>query len=665
MNATKLRWYWHRLGRMSLGEMIYRAKNMAYAKTQQWGLFTVDSVPTPDLDHPTPPWPPEGLGEMDPQPYIAASERILDGKLDVFRLEGYQLGNPPQWNRDPLTGTQPPLTFGPTLNYRDEKLVGDIKYLWEPSRHLHLVTLAQAWKLTQEERYLEGIANHLESWLDQAPYLHGPHWSSSLELGIRLINWSLVWRLTDGASQPPFLNKKLRQRWLQSIYQHAHFIRWHFSGFSSANNHLIGEAAGLYAAAVTWPIWPKMASWKKVAKNILIEEALHQNAPDGVNREQAISYQQFVLDFLLIPGLMGEELKEPFPKEYWRRIEHMLEFVEAIMDVGGNLPMIGDADDGYAVRLSQEIDFDCYRSLMATGSVIFSRKDLQEGAGRLDHKTQWLLGKKGEQAFARLKNSETIDRKDATSFSQGGYFILSKDPGKPREIHVVMDAAPLGFLSLAAHGHADALSLTLSIMGKPFLIDPGTYAYHTQKKWRDYFRGTSAHNTLRVDGEDQSLSGGNFMWRHHAQIQDVQWETSDHHDRLRASHDGYKRLPHPVIHRRDVTLDKERDILRITDRLESDGSHLIERFWHFDPHCKVRILGNMMVLVERDGIQIELHSPSKETLIHIHRGEEDPPLGWISNRFDVKEPTTTVVFENRATGREQLATRINIFLPEP
>ena len=70
-----------------------------------------------------------------------------------------------------------------------------------------------------------------------------------------------------------------------------------------------------------------------------------QNAPDGVNREQAISYQQFVLDFLLLAGLAGRARGGDFPMEYWERLESMLEFVASVMDVGGNVPMIGDADD--------------------------------------------------------------------------------------------------------------------------------------------------------------------------------------------------------------------------------------------------------------------------------------------------------------------------------
>ena len=104
------------------------------------------------------------------------------------------------------------------------------------------------------------------------------------------------------------------------------------------------------------------------------------------------------------------------------------------------------------------------------------------------------------------------------------------------------------YLSIAAHGHADALAFTLSLGGEEFLIDPGTYAYHTQKLWRDYFRGTYAHNTVRVDEVDQSEIGGNFMWMRKARATLLRHEAQGSQQSWAASHDGYRRLPDPVTH---------------------------------------------------------------------------------------------------------------------
>src|SRR5690606_7366430 len=108
-----------------------------------------------------------------------------------------------------------------------------------------------------------------------------------------------------------------RERWLGAIYRHMQFLNRNFSRFSSANNHLIGEAAGLYLGTLTWPYWREAVRWRRRARRELLREALRQNAPDGVNREQAISYQQFVLDFLLLAALAGRANGDDFPVSYW------------------------------------------------------------------------------------------------------------------------------------------------------------------------------------------------------------------------------------------------------------------------------------------------------------------------------------------------------------
>ena len=101
---------------------------------------------------------------------------------------------------------------------------------------------------------------HLSSWIEQCPYLMGPNWSSSLEVAIRLINWSIAWVMIGGHQSEFFsegTDQKFKEAWLGCIYQHLSFISGNLSGFSSANNHLIGEAAGLFIGANTWPYWRK------------------------------------------------------------------------------------------------------------------------------------------------------------------------------------------------------------------------------------------------------------------------------------------------------------------------------------------------------------------------------------------------------------------------
>jgi hypothetical protein len=151
----------------------------------------------------------------------------------------------------------------------------------------------------------------------------------------------------------------------------------------------------------------------------------------------------------------------------------------------------------------------------------------------------------------------------------------------------VADAGALGYLSIAAHGHADALASILSVGGKEFLVDPGTYAYHTQSRWRHYFRGTAAHNTVRVDGVDQSQSGGHFMWLRRATAGCSLWRPSAERDVFEGWHDGYARLPDPVMHRRLITLEKRSHRVVVEDTLRMLGTHDVELFFHFSEECRV------------------------------------------------------------------------------
>ncbi len=643
---------------MSLLEIGYRFQQIGYSVVQRYGLVTVKKIPIPDESKQSVRWL-TTKAAVAPLDYIRLADQLLVGQMRVFSLEDAELGDIPQWNRDPRTGIFAPLVFGKSLNYRDAKLVGDIKYLWEPNRHLQLVGIAQAYALSRDRRYLVGLANQLNSWFEQCPYLMGPNWTSSLELAIRLINWSIVWQLVGGRQSLLFHDtegQQLLDKWRKSIYQHCHFIRGHMSRYSSANNHLIGEASGLFIAAITWPYWHDCKFWKSYAYDILEAEAVKQNATDGVNLEQAISYQQFVLDFLILAGLAGKADNTDFSSRYWQRIECMLEFIASMMDVGGHLPMLGDADDGYVVTLAPQANFCPYRSLLTTGAHLFNRPDFFHKAKAIDDKTCWLMGNVVAKFPDKMTKAATLTPR--RFFNEGGYYLLGTDFDTENEIRCVVDCGPLGYLSIAAHGHADALSLNLFAFGKEFLIDPGTYAYHTKKVWRDYFRGTSAHNTIRVDGKDQSEPGGNFMWLRKAHAYCREWIDDETGQMITACHDGYHQLPDSVTHERQVTFHRQSRHLAIVDRLLCRGSHSIERFWHFSEACEVSIK-NTEVLASNQGRRIIIRlSVNHENDINIYKGSHSPISGWVSRRFDDKRPTTTVVENITISGETELVSAI-------
>lgn len=604
---------------------------------------------------------------LSPDALLAAADRVLAGRYSFFDLVDCELGDPPQWNRDPLTHRVAPLRAAGSIDYRDERVVGNIKYLWEANRHLHLPTLAQAYALTGEARYALAIRAHLESWFEQCPAGRGPNWVSALELGIRLINWSITWQLIGGTRSRLFADEQgaaFRERWLRSIYEHSRSIVANFSRFSSANNHLIGEAAGVLVAASTWPLWPQMRTWGERCQQILEEECHKQNAPDGGNREQAFSYQTFVIDFLLIAGLAARARGEDFSPLYWRRLELMIDFLASMTDMAGRLPMIGDGDDGYVVRLASEPGFSAHGSLVATGAILFERPDLAAKAGTIDGKTVSLLGIEAVRRLMQLKERGRAGFRPRQQFTESGYYLLGTGFGTPEEVRILADAGPLGYLTTAAHGHADALSFVLSIGDREILVDPGTFAYHTEPAWREYFRSTLAHNTVGIDGQDQSVQAGNFMWSDHARARCVEFDTGPDLQRFVGEHDGYRRLPDPVLHRREIRFDPHHRSIEVLDTLACEGSHEARRAWHFSENCQVEAEGNGIRVIS-GYTQVFFEADGNLDRIEIHQGGTATQGGWISRRFGCKQPTTTVLWYSRFSGSTMLRTRISYTRSRP
>jgi hypothetical protein len=657
--GASLAWKLNRLRCMSPAEIGHRVARAASMQAEKMGLAGRVVVPSADLGKRATPW----LvldARVNPLPYVEQAERILAGRHDIFALRDADLGSPPDWNRDPKTGTVAPMGFGKQLDYRDPRVVGDCKYLWEPNRHLHLVTLAQAWKLTGEAKYAEAVRVHLESWFKACPHRMGVNWASSLETGLRLMNWSLAWQLLGGLDSALFQGdegRAFRDRWLESVYQHAEFTCGHFSRHSSANNHLIGEAAGAFLAGVAWPHWERARHWRATAGAILEREAQLQNAPDGVNREQAVSYQQFTFDLLLLPYLAGLANGHSFPKAYAERLEGLCEFLASIMDVHGHLPMFGDSDDAFAFRLDPRPDADRFKSMLATGACLFSRPELAVKAGGLDDRTVWLVPGATLRYPALRTQPATLPIRQA--FPNGGYYVLGCDFETPQEVRIVADVGPLGYREIAAHGHADALSFTLSVAGRELLVDPGTYAYHADAEWRAYFRGTSAHNTVRIDGADQSEQGGNFMWLRKAAATASAWMSTEDQDLLEGSHDGYAHLDDAVTHRRRFTFDKRTRTLTVEDSLEMKGEHEVELFFHVDERCEVTPVVGGFALA-RDGHRSTLRLPEHPgSEAQVLRGSMAPIAGWVSRRFDEKVAAPTVRWRARLKGPAVLRTVID------
>jgi hypothetical protein len=629
--TTGMVWLVNRLRCMSVAEVGYRIQQAAVTRVAK-RVRVRAAPPLPrartfnrigsDLGAPT-------LSPAERDALLADADSICAGHVVLFANRRFDVGMPPVWNRDPDSGVVGPSIYAGDITITNREQVGDIKHVWELNRHLHLVRLAQAWACTSDVAWLHALQTQLRSWLDQCPPLVGPNWTSSLELGIRLINWGLVWQLIGGEGSGLFAGEegqRLRADWLDSIHAHCSAIARHLSRHSSANNHLIGELAGLYVGASIWPCWNASGAWLEQARRELEHEAQAQFSRDGVNREQAFAYHVFSSEFLFVAGLVGQACDHPFSRAYWTALLRALRFLRSVRDVGGNVPMVGDADDGIVFRLDTP-GSDRGEQLLALGDAVLRRMQPTHPGVR------WLLHVlPGKRPEADPHESET-----GWAFPDGGYLLFGSHFGEPNEIKGMVDCGALGYLGIAAHGHADALALTLSVGGEECLVDPGTYSYWQEHKWRDYFRGTSAHNTVRIDGLDQSVSGGRFMWLKKARAAIERMPQSPHEFDFRGSHDGYERLADPVRHMRTVRFDAASATLTVRDEIAAKKHHQVELFWHFAPGLDVR-LNSAGLHVRGKRFALQMHAHGADLKLELVRGNENPPLGWYSRSYESRQP---------------------------
>ena len=159
----------------------------------------------------------------------------------------------PDWFRDPVTGRRSaPDRYAFRINHRSEEQTGNVKQVWEISRLQHLTLLATAWFLTHDERYARRVADQLRSWWRENPFLSGVHWTSGIEIGIRLISLAWIRRLLDDwpGVADLFEHDELAVR---QIRWHQQYLAAFRSRGSSANNHVIAEAAGQLVASCAFP----------------------------------------------------------------------------------------------------------------------------------------------------------------------------------------------------------------------------------------------------------------------------------------------------------------------------------------------------------------------------------------------------------------------------
>ena len=636
-----LAWYLKRLRAMSPAEVVNRTRDEAWHQALR--LMPRQRIPPSSTVAVAPAPLPTAAGEAADERFTAdlvtAADGIVAGRWTALGVARTDLSPAPDWFWDPATGVRSdPDRYAFDVNTRDPDTVGNVKNVWELSRHHHVTILAAAYHLTGHEVYAETAAAQLRSWWDANPFLRGVNWTSGIELGIRLMSWVWTRRLLDGWEGAAALFEK-SATFVEQLYGHQSYLARFLSHGSSANNHLIAEEAGRFAAACAFPMFPQSAGWRADAAAALEREIELQTFASGLNRELASDYHGFVAELLLLAATEGDRAGHPLSDRYWSALTRIADAGAAFVDGALREPRQGDGDQGVALALDGT-HHARWRSLLATFERVVGSCDWWPDAAETDVRTAlWTAGLTKRHVSGRPATRPHL-------FPDAGVVILRDVERRRDEIWCRADSGPFGYLSIAGHAHADALSVEVRAGGVDILADPGTYSYQVDPEWRSYFRSTRAHNTIEIGGADQAEQAGPFNWATHAdaEIMAVAGLDGGHVATWSGRHDGYLRLDPPVGHQRTVTLDRDKRSLSVLDTLTSDGSHALRLAFHLGPNVACELQGGLAALTWQDGqrecrARILLPDQLEWGLTH---GDKAAGAGWYSPGLGVRIPVFTL-----------------------
>jgi Heparinase II/III-like protein/Heparinase II/III N-terminus len=465
--------------------------------------------------------------------------------------------------------------------------VTDIRQLWEPHRLQHLtmlfVYILKDFNNPENEKIKLFCKNEILKWIYNNPFPFGPNYISVMECGLRIPVFFYCLKILDNLQD--FQIEKI----LETIYSHAWIIFRRLSLYSSLGNHTVAECVGLIFAGSIFQDDKEAKKWFKKAINILVEELSHQILDDGGPAEQSFQYLRFILDLYWLAISFMENNKLHDCNEFKAKLIKAEKFLMTFVNKKGYLPSIGDSDNGFAIApyIAPQID-------------------------------KFSSGKKNIQIY---KNS--------------GYTLIHTK----NNVQLTFDHGPLGLSPLYNHGHADALSITMSKDSKMILVDPGTYRYNGAYKWRMYFKGTRAHNTVTVDGLDQSVQETGFIWSRPYNVKLLGLKDNKKQFLIQAIHDGYIRLKLPVWHQRDLLIFNETCFL-LRDSFKGQGLHNFEINFHLHPDAS-SVKFDDWWMINNQGCKIFLRLLEGSDFKTIN-GQTCPIHGWFSQSYGEKTKTNVL-----------------------
>ncbi len=487
---------------------------------------------------------------------IYRASRHVNREFSVFQSSWVHLGTPVNWHYDFINDYMWPRKKLYWQSRWHPPIRGNDRVNWELSRLHHLVTLGQARVLTGQKAFADALVDHASEWIDGNPVGYGVNWGCTMDAGIRVVNMLVASEFLDLTSIPDNFIVKFAV----SIFDHAQFILDHLEHNNGrANNHLIGDLVGLFFIGLKCPFFKESRAWLDFSSKALYAQARRQVHGDGASFEASTAYHKLGLEMLLHVLVAAGNLGRPFPSSFSRIVKKMANVAFLSSMPSGTIPQVGDNDDG---RLLPFFSGDpLLASNVVDMSAIFFRDTTLKAERALPNfEALWMFGPAALNEWSSMEGKATTH---STIVKSIGWGIL-----RSRDAYCFLSCGGNGQGGIGGHAHNDKLSIVLAVDGETLFDDPGTYVYAPSEGFRNLFRSTAFHNTLRVDGTEQNpLNAGMFRLPERVMVKSVFMKENGNVAEIRAS------LEHPggIHHERTCILHKGDFKFEIIDSIFSSG----------------------------------------------------------------------------------------------
>jgi uncharacterized heparinase superfamily protein len=531
----------------------------------------------------------QALSERSRALIVAFADEIRAGRYPFLSYGMAELGIRPKWNLDFMSGAE---WASVRLELREciRHDGSDVKVPYELSRLQFLPVLGKAHVLTGDNSYRRAAKTLLSHWIQSNPVPVGVNWTIAMEAALRSMSICFLLNLLS-----PFRPEE--HPWLatvtRSLAQHMFYIEAN-NEFSHlyTSNHYLSDAIGLYCLSMFLD-GEDMAARRRKYRQRIETEMTKQVYEDGGDYEASTGYQVLVTQlFTTALLLMRTEHSIPPPPAFVERLRMIFRFLNTIASTTGELPQVGDCDDGRTELLVDDLGQMVLlpvaernslrvRSLLGLGQRLFG-----EGKGDGD-----------DAAWYGLTDATRIPYSHSNGdFQAAGPIKILPNSGiailRSGAAELLFFAVPNGISGKGSHTHNDKLSFVLRLHGQEVLCDSGTGCYTRDIATRNRFRSTAAHNTLRIDTTEQNRIRegplGLFILGNEAAVSQIQGGREARGSFLRASHAGYRSLG--VTHTRTIRMIEGERVFVIEDELNGKGEHNIELNFQLRPNCSAEIV---------------------------------------------------------------------------